>query len=281
MDDESKQTETTQPSADADAVEAAAPESATPGSRAPSRRQAVLITAVILAVPLGYLLLSPSETQTVAARSAQNAAPGSANPAAQNLAALEAAAKSNPSAANQLNLSMGYINAGQAGRAIPLLEALTARDPGNAAAWNNLCVANTMEQSYGEGIRDCDRALAIQPDFPLAKNNLKWATDERDATIRAISVEEQTDTSKRDAPFYLTEGINFLHIGNYDEATHAWQRALEMDPHSAAAANNIGMAAMLKKQPAEAIPWFQRAIELDPTMQLAKNNLAWAESVKQ
>jgi hypothetical protein len=39
------------------------------------------------------------------------------------------------------------------------------------------------------------------------------------------------------------------------------------------------MAAMLNKQPAEAIPWFQRAIELDPTMQLAKNNLAWAESV--
>jgi len=271
MDDESQQSEATQRVADAAVAEAAAPE-----SRAPSRRQAVLITAVILAVPLGYLLLRPSDTVTVTAGAAQTSAPGSLN-----LAALEAAAKSNPSAANQLNLSMGYINAGQAGQAIPLLEALTAKDPGNAAAWNNLCVANTMEQSYGEGIRDCDRARAIQPDFPLAKNNLKWATDERDATIRAISVEEQTDTSKRDAPFYLTEGINFLHIGNYDEATHAWQRALEMDPHSAAAANNIGMAAMLKKQPAEAIPWFQRAIELDPTMQLAKNNLAWAESVKQ
>jgi tetratricopeptide (TPR) repeat protein len=229
---------------------------------------------VILAVPLGYLLLHQSETETVTAGAAQTAVPGSVN-----LAALEAAAKSDPSAANQLNLSMGYINAGQAGRAIPLLEALTAKDPGNAAAWNNLCVANTMQQSYGEGISDCNRALAILPDFPLAKNNLKWATAERDATIRAISVEEQTDNSKRDAPFYLAEGMNFLHVGNYDEATHAWHRALEMDPHSAAAANNIGMAAMLKKQPAEAIPWFQRAIELDPTMQLAKNNLAWAESV--
>ena len=271
MDDESKQSEATQRVADAAVAEAAAPE-----SRAPSRRQAILITAVILAVPLGYLLLHPSETETVTAGAAQTSAPGSLN-----LAALEATAKSNPSAANQLNLSMGYINAEQAGRAIPLLEALTAKDPGNAAAWNNLCVANTMEQSYGEGINDCNRALAILPDFPLAKNNLKWATDERNATVRAISVEEQTDASKRDAPFYLTEGINFLHIGNYDEATHAWQRALEMDPHSAAAANNIGMAAMLKKQPAEAIPWFQRAIELDPTMQLAKNNLAWAESVKQ
>ncbi len=97
----------------------------------------------------------------------------------------------------------------------------------------------------------------------------------RDATIKAISAQEQTDASKRDAAFYLTEGMNFLHVGNYDEAVHAWRRALDMDPRNAAAANDIGIAIMFQKHPAAAVPWFQKAIALDPTLQIAQNNLAW------
>jgi tetratricopeptide (TPR) repeat protein len=157
-----------------------------------------------------------------------------------------------------------------------VLNAVLAENSNNAIAWNNLCVAHTLQQDYATGIDDCHHALAAQPGFQLAQNNLKWASDERDATIKTITAQEQTDTSKRDAAFYLDEGMNFLHVGNYDEAVHAWRRALDMDPRNAAAANDIGIAIMFQKHPAAAIPWFQKAIALDPSLQLAKNNLAWA-----
>jgi Tfp pilus assembly protein PilF len=235
------------------------------------RTRAILTACAILVLPVGYLLLHRSPVNVgkpaVPAALAQS----------QSIAALEGLVRAQPTAANRINLSLAYIQAGKPAPAVPVLQTVLAEDQKNAIAWNNLCVAHTMQQEYGNGIDDCNHALAIQPDFPLAKNNLKWATDERDATIKAISDEEQTDISKRDASFYLAEGLNFLHLGNYNEAIHAWHRALDMDPHNAAAANNIGTALMFQKQPKAAAVWFQKAINLAPTMQLAKNNLAWAQ----
>jgi len=225
------------------------------------------VACAVLVLPVGYLLLH---------RSPVNASAPGATAQAPSIASLEALVSAQPTAANRINLSLAYIQAGRPAPAVPVLQAVLAEDKTNAIAWNNLCVAHTMQQEYRDGIDDCNHALAIQPDFQLAKNNLKWVTDERDATVKAITMQEQTDASKRDAAFYMAEGLNFLHLGNYDEAIHAWHRTLDMDPHNAAAANNIGTALMFEKQPDAAVPWFQKAIDFDPTMQLAKNNLAWA-----
>jgi tetratricopeptide (TPR) repeat protein len=241
--------------------------------RAVSRVTAAAVVAVLLALPMGYVLLHHPVGQAVQAKSPQ------AQAAPPNIAALEAAAKSDPSAANEINLSLGYINTGQSGKAVPLLNALTATDPNNSVAWNNLCVAHTLLQEYPDAIAACNRALAAKPDFQLSKNNLAWALGERDKTVKAITQMETTGQDKRDAAFYLSEGLDYMHLGNYAEAIHAWRRTLEMDPKSAPAANDIGIAMMMEKQPAAAIPWFQQAIQLDPTMQLAKNNLAWAQSM--
>ncbi len=241
--------------------------------RAVGRVTAVAIVAVILALPMGYVLLHRPAGQTVQAKSPPVQA------VAPSVAALEALAKNDPSAANEINLSLAYINSGQPGKAVPLLDTLTTADPNNSVAWNNLCVAHTLLQEYPDGIAACNRALAAKPDFQLAKNNLAWVTGERDKTVTAITQMETTEPGKRDAAFYLSEGMDYLHLGNYAEAIHAWQRTLDLDPKNALAANDIGFARMMEKQPAAAIPWFERAIQLDPTMQLAKNNLAWAQGM--
>jgi tetratricopeptide (TPR) repeat protein len=253
-------------SVESETVPEQAPTGPLPGVR---RTTAVLTACAVLALPVGYLLLHHSTVN------AGTPAPGSVPPA-QSIAMLEAQVRAQPTAANRINLSLAYINGGEAARAVPVLNAVLAENSNNAIAWNNLCVAHTLQQDYATGIDDCHHALAAQPGFQLAQNNLKWASDERDATIKTITAQEQTDTSKRDAAFYLDEGMNFLHVGNYDEAVHAWRRALDMDPRNAAAANDIGIAIMFQKHPAAAIPWFQKAIALDPSLQLAKNNLAWA-----
>jgi tetratricopeptide (TPR) repeat protein len=198
-----------------------------------------------------------------------------ATPPAQTISSLEGLVRTSPTADNRINLSLAYINDNQPGRAIPVLNAIIGEDEKNALAWNNLCVANTMQLAYKTAIEDCNRALRIAPDFQLARNNLKWVEDENRKAIVAITAQEQVAPAKRDAASYLAEGLNDLHIGNYDQAIKAWQRTLDLDPKNALAANNIGTAYMLSKQPATAKSWFAKALALDPSLQIAKSNMAW------
>jgi tetratricopeptide (TPR) repeat protein len=254
---------------------AAGPQEQTEASRRPMSRSAIVAVCILLALPVASVLLHQRMARPVQAGGTRVQAT-----VAIDIPALETAVKADPSEANKINLSLGYIQSGQPVRAVSLLEAMTAANPKDAMAWNNLCVAHTLLQEYAEGIASCNQAVSAKPDFQLAKNNLAWVTGERDKTVKAITQLETTGPGQRDAAFYLTEGMDYLHLGNYREATQAWTRMLEIDPKSAVAANNIGLAKMMEKQPAAAIPWFQKAIALDPTMQVAKHNLAWADSVK-
>ncbi|MGA2690704.1 MAG: tetratricopeptide repeat protein [Candidatus Korobacteraceae bacterium] len=248
-----------------------------PGS-APRRRRLAAggVFAGLLVLPLFYVALhyKPDATNTaVPLQSADAAAPN-------DIPALEAAAAARPSAENRIHLSQAYIEAGMPDRALPVLQSIVAEDKGNAPAWNNICVADTMLKDYKNGIAACMQAISIQPNFQLAKNNLKWASDERSKLAADLAARAQAAPATRDARFYLDEGLDQLYLGAYDPAIESWRRTLELDPKNAVAANNIGTAYMMKLQYEEATTWFKRALALDPTMQLAKNNLAWAEQEK-
>lgn len=104
------------------------------------------------------------------------AAPAAASP---STAELEALVRTQPTAANRINLSLAYINGSHPAEALPILNAVVAEEPGNSVAWNNLCVAHTMLKEYDEAITDCNHALSIAPDFQLAANNLRWAQQEQ------------------------------------------------------------------------------------------------------
>jgi tetratricopeptide (TPR) repeat protein len=187
-------------------------------------------------------------------------------------------AATHSSADRQINLSLGYIRANQPGRALPLLDEVLAAQPNNAIAWNNRCVAHTMLMSYNLGIEDCKQALHIDPEFQLAKNNLKWSQDEFAKTQSAIAEQEQTPPTARNAAFYLAEGLNFMHMGGYDQAIRAWQRTLALDLRNALAANNIGSAYMAKGDSKTALAWFSKALALNPHLEIARNNVTWARS---
>ena len=239
-----------------------------------SRAAAILTAFAILALPIGYLVQYYGHPQEASASSLPSAAP------AQDIASLEETARTSPTVDNRINLSLAYIRANQPNRAIPILNGIVAENSKNAVAWNNLCVANTLQMAYQNAIDDCHNALRIAPDFQLAKNNLKWAEDEHQKAIVAITAQEKVAPAGRDAASYLNEGLDDLHLGNYDQAIKAWQRTLDLDPKSALAANNIGTAYMFKKEPAKAISWFEKALALDPTLQIAQNNLAWGRDVQ-
>jgi tetratricopeptide (TPR) repeat protein len=245
------------------------PEGEHPSAK-PIRVLAIVVACILLILPIGYLMVRAKP----AAVAAQSAVPSV--PQGPDIAQLEEMARTQPSSENRLHLSWGYLAVNKPGQAIPLLESMLAEDKNNADAWNNLCVAHAMQMSYNLAVEDCTRALQREPQFQLAGNNLKWAQGGIDQARQSIASEEQLAPASRNAASYLAEGLNFLHIGNYDRAINAWRRALELDPGSALAANNIGVAYLAKKQPAKAIAWFEKALSLDPSLQLARNNLAWA-----
>jgi tetratricopeptide (TPR) repeat protein len=234
------------------------------------RYVAIILAGLFFVLPISYLVLRHKGVRAVAA---QSIAP---QPAAPSITQLEEVVRTQPTEENRIHLSWAYLSNHQPGRAIPVLLAIVAQNRNNADAWNNLCVAHNLQMEYSLAQEACKQAIHIQPEYQLAKNNLKWAEDEIRTAQQAIAAAEQLAPASRNADSYQAEGLNFLHIGNYQQATKAWQRVLELDPKNAVAANNIGIAQMAEKQPGKAIPWFEKAIELDPTMQLAKNNLAWA-----
>ena len=44
--------------------------------------------------------------------------------------------------------------------------------PDSALAYNNICAAYNALKQWDDAIAACERALVIDPDFELAKNNL-------------------------------------------------------------------------------------------------------------
>ena len=239
------------------------------GGTTHDRLRAVLIACAILALPVGYLVSYYAYPNSALANTGSATLPFANSPQAVS---------SNSTVAQQINLSLGYIRANQPERALPVLDSVLNESPNNAIAWNNRCVAHTMLMSYDQGISDCKQALGIDPHYQLAKNNLKWAQEEFTKTQNAIAEQERSPIAARDATFYLSEGLNFQHIGGYDQAIKAWERAVALNPRNALAANNIGSAYMAKQDPRTALAWFSKALALDPTLQVARNNAAWANS---
>jgi Flp pilus assembly protein TadD len=131
--------------------------------------------AAVLALPAYVVIRHPLSAAPSPAPAAKSAAP--------SVATLEEQLREAPSVNAKINLSLAYINNGASARAIPLLLEVVAEAPQNAIAWNNLCVAHTLQRSYDLAIQDCENALGLEPNFQLARNNLRWAHQEKAAAL--------------------------------------------------------------------------------------------------
>jgi len=77
-----------------------------------------------------------------------------------------------------LQLSLQFYNSGEYYQSIRMANRILEKDSTSAAAWNNICVSHNMLGNWDEAISACNKALQFQPDYELARNNLKWAIDE-------------------------------------------------------------------------------------------------------
>lgn len=86
----------------------------------------------------------------------------------------------------ELERSAAAIRNGRPAEAAVILDPLSRQFDDDARIWNDLCVAHTMLRDYAAAIEECNRALWIAPEFLLAKNNLRWAEEERSRTAKPV-----------------------------------------------------------------------------------------------
>ena len=91
---------------------------------------------------------------------------------------------SQPTAAFWINRSLLQYRQGQHEQAIASAKHALQLDPNSAEAWNNIAAGNAGLHRWDEAIAAADRAIALKPDFQLARNNRAWAVSQKRLAAR-------------------------------------------------------------------------------------------------
>jgi protein O-mannosyl-transferase len=146
-------------------------------------------------------------------------------------------------------------------------------DPNSAEAYLNIGAGYGAMQQWDEAVRNEREALRLKPGLQLAQNNLKWY-------LQQSAAPQSIPAGKATAEDLINESLRLNQAGKYAESIAVARKALQLNPNSAEAWNNIAANCEALHRWDEAIAAAQKAISLKPDFQLAKNNLAWSLSQK-
>jgi tetratricopeptide (TPR) repeat protein len=147
-------------------------------------------------------------------------------------------------------------------------------DPGSVEAYTNIGAAYGALQQWDEAIRNEREALRLKPDFQLARNNLNSYLQQ------SASGSEKPGNAHMSTDAFIDESLRLNQAGNYQQSIAAARKALQLNPNSAEAWNNIAANDEALHRWDDAIAAARKAIALKPDFQLAKNNLAWSLAQK-
>jgi protein O-mannosyl-transferase len=99
----------------------------------------------------------------------------SLSPADVTAQQLLAEAESSPE--SYLAVSLQRYQEGKYAESIAASRSALALQPNYAEAWNNIGAAYNKLGRYAEGAAACEEALRLKPDFELARNNLQYARE--------------------------------------------------------------------------------------------------------
>ena len=95
--------------------------------------------------------------------------------------AIPASAKT---AADFLNESLRLNQAGKYTESIAAARSALRLDPRSPEAWNNIAANDEAMHHWDEAILAAQKAIALKPDFQLAKNNLAWSLSQKRLGVR-------------------------------------------------------------------------------------------------
>ena len=128
-----------------------------------------------------------------------------------------------------------------------------------------------------------ERALEIDPDYPLAlalagwcwaqRSVYSWVEDAAGARARALAHAERAASLSTDDPLILSVlGAVHTFARNYGAARVLLERALRLDPNSAWALSRLGWLEVYSGRPEAAHSYFERALRLSPLDPMNFNN---------
>jgi len=200
---------------------------------------------------------------------------------AEVIATAEAMAAAVPSYDTWIALGLAYSNARMHQKALDEYKRAAVANPKSTIAHNNACSEYIAVGQLDLAIASCKEALALDPTYQLAKNNLERATSGKTGEADKIAALEQAVNSADESissEARINLGLYYYGLGDDERAVRAWEGVGEKNAHYAVAQSNLASAYIRLKRFDKAKKSLKRALKLDPTNALFLNNLKWLES---
>jgi tetratricopeptide (TPR) repeat protein len=139
--------------------------------------------------------------------------------------------------------------------------------PDNARILHEVALVYRDLKQYPLSLQYFKKALAIEPEFPEAWNNLGTLyliLKEWDKAIPCFKRAAETLTYKTPHFAYNNLGLAYYHIGNYPKAIENYREALRLAPDYSLCWDNLGVAFEATGKWTEAIEAFKKAIRYAP-----------------
>jgi tetratricopeptide (TPR) repeat protein len=177
--------------------------------------------------------------------------------------------------ANALHDAILAVEDGAFARAIPLLEKVTASEPGIPIAQLNLGVALARQKQYARAIAPLTRAIALQPDDMRAHYELgsaRYDTGDLKGAAAQFAIVAAKMPDWADARYSL--GSVYARIDRVAEAIVELKAALALEPRHFRANLLLGRILTLRGEKQAALPYLRTAVEVEPSSAEARQFLA-------
>ncbi|HBB33861.1 MAG TPA: serine/threonine protein kinase [Cyanobacteria bacterium UBA8803] len=142
------------------------------------------------------------------------------------------------------------------------------KDTATAETYWKRCYDLNVQQQAARAIVECDRALALNPNYPEALWSKGAALEQQGNPLEALKLYEQAIQQKPGfAEAWNNRGTTLLKLGRANEAVSAYEKAIEIKPDFANAWANQGAALWEIGRFDQAIASMDKAIQLDPNNQ--------------
>lgn len=186
-----------------------------------------------------------------------------------------------PSYENKIALGIELANRNRLDEAIAVYEQAVQINPKAAIAYNNICATFNVLGRFADAIESCEKALKLEPNFQLAKNNLSFAK-EKFTIFRNELMAKKPELLKgaKTSEDHLNVGMQLFLARDLETANKLWSQIPPSDPFYPTALNNLASSQILQGKFDEAEKSINKALSLQPGNVLFSNNKRWLESKK-
>ncbi|HTD99229.1 MAG TPA: tetratricopeptide repeat protein [Mucilaginibacter sp.] len=178
-----------------------------------------------------------------------------------------------PTAEKYLNLSLDYYQEGNYPQSIAAAGEAIKLKGNYADAYNNIgCAYNALNQ-FDKATEALTKALAIKPDYELAKNNLALTKSHRIPAGQIVG-------TRQSAEEYVNQSLMYFNQKQYALCIAACESALALKPDYDLAYNNLCATYNKLGMWDNAIEMAEQGLKINPNNALLKNNLAEAKQRK-